>query len=99
MEAKQRLTGSRGTTLLALAKVKLRSARPCRSLDYTGQPTHLKRLVDVSIVIHHLSLAGFTLGALKKKGRGVLSQSLGQEGPEARSPQWWCLCLPGHRVA
>lgn len=48
------------------------------------EPTHLKRLVDVSIVIHHLSLPGFTLGALE--GRGVLGQSLGQEGPKSLQP-------------
>lgn len=48
------------------------------------EPTHLKRLVDVSIVIHHLSLPWFTLGALE--GRGALSQSLGQEGPESLQP-------------
>lgn len=48
------------------------------------EPTHLKRLVDVSIVIHHLSLPGFTLGALE--GRGELSQSLGREGSESLQP-------------
>lgn len=31
-------------------------------------PAHLESLVDVSIVVHHLSFPGFALGALRDKG-------------------------------
>lgn len=75
---------------LCLARAKFLTSWPkistwtWRSPASRVEPTHLKRLVDVSIVIHHLSLPGFTLGALE--GRGVLGQSLGQEGPESLQP-------------
>jgi hypothetical protein len=59
------------------------------------EPTYLESLVDISIVIHHLSFPGFSLGALE--GRGDLTQDLEQEEPEAYTTH--CLHLPAHRVA
>lgn len=87
LEAPQRLIESKGILFIWKFNWKWhrqRYSRTCRSPASRVEPTHLKRLVDAAIIIHQLSLAGFTLGTLES--RESLSQSLGQEGPEGLKP-------------
>lgn len=53
-----------------------------RSLAFGPAPTHLESLVDVCIIIHHLSFPWFSLGALQDETNAISTQSLGQRGPD-----------------
>lgn len=56
--------------------------RTSRSLVFGPAPTHLESLVDVCIIIHHLSFPWFSLGALQDETNAISTQGLGQQGPD-----------------